>query len=74
MRWNYATTLDPHEAVVTLAETAKIMRQVYGGAHPLTAGVEKALWQARTALSARETPPTEAREDSDGDLDEVEDA
>ena len=56
MRWNYAITLDPHEAVVTLAETAKIMRQVYGGAHPLTVGVEKTLRVSRAALAARETP------------------
>ena len=56
MRWNYAITLDPHEAVVTLAETAKIMRQVYGGAHPLTFRVDQALRASRAALATRETP------------------
>ena len=64
MRWLYALTLrkkdgatldDLRESVETLQETAKIMRQVYGGAHPLTVGVEKALREARATLAARET-------------------
>ena len=53
MRWNYAITLDDlREAVTTLEETTKTMRQVYGGAHPLTVGIETALRQARAALAA----------------------
>ena len=64
MRWTYARALygdpaatldDLRESVETLQETAKIMRQVYGGAHPLTVGVEKALREARATLAARET-------------------
>jgi hypothetical protein len=41
--------------VETLQETAKIMRQVFGGAHPLTVGVENALRDSRVVLAARET-------------------
>ncbi|CAH0379494.1 unnamed protein product [Pelagomonas calceolata] len=81
MRWTYADTLheDPgatldelREAVTTLEDTASTARRVLGGAHPLTASFEESLRDARAALRARETPPTDARED--GDLDEVEDA
>ena len=66
MRWTYARALygdpgatldDLRESVETLQETAKIMRQVFGGTHPLTVGVEKALRESRDALAARETPP-----------------
>ena len=52
-----ATLDDLREAVTTLEETAKTTRQVYGGAHPLTVGVEGALRLWRAALRARETPP-----------------
>ena len=64
MRWTYARALygdpgatldDLRESVETLQETAKIMRQVFGGTHPLTVGVEKALRESRAALAARET-------------------
>ena len=66
MRQNYAAALcndegatldDLREAVTSLEETAKTTRQVYGGAHPLTVGVEGALRLWRAALRARETPP-----------------
>ena len=56
----------------TLEELAPIARRVLGGSNPLTAAIEATLREARAALRARETPPTDARED--GDLDEVEDA
>ena len=60
MRWCYAMSrLQGHtrdrEAVTMLEETAKTTRQVYGGAHPLTVGVEKALREARGVLAASET-------------------
>ena len=45
---------------------------MFSGAHPITKSIEDNLRDARTALHARETPPTDAREDED--LDEVEDA
>ena len=81
MRWNYAdalceddrATLDDHrEAVETLIDTARTARRVLGGQHPTTAGIVVALRKAFAALRARETPPTDARQD--GDLGEVEDA
>ena len=81
MRYNYARALyldagatldDLREAVTTLEEIHGTARRVFGGAHPLTGWIEKDLPDARAALRARETPPTDARED--GDLDEVEDA
>ena len=65
MRSNYAvalvnngdTTLDDlREGVGMLAETARTARRVFGGAHPLTTGIEGALRQSRAALRARETP------------------
>ena len=52
-----ATLDDVREAVATLVETARISRQVLGGAHPITMGIEEALRNARAALRARETPP-----------------
>ena len=67
-----ATLDDLHEAVTTLEETEPIARRVLGGAYPITIGIEKLLRNARAALRARETPPTDSRKD--GDLDEVEDA
>ena len=66
MRWNYAAALcndtgatldDLREAVETLADAERIARRVFGGAHPTTAGIERALRQARAILRARETPP-----------------
>ena len=65
MRLGYARTLfmdatatldDLHEAVTTLEDTARIRRRVFGGAHPLTKGIENNLRDARAALRARETP------------------
>ena len=64
LRWTYgralytddAATLDElREAVETLEETAKIIRQVFGGAHPLTVGVKKALRESREELASSET-------------------
>ena len=65
-RWAYglaiygdpdATLDDLREAVTTLEDTERIARRVFGGAHPLTTGIESALQDARAALRARETPP-----------------
>ena len=54
-------TLDGlHEAVTTLEEIYGTARRVFGGAHPLTEGIEKSLQNARAALGARETPPRSA--------------
>ena len=66
MRWNYAGALyeDPNatlddlrEAVTTLEDAGRIARRVFGGAHPITAGIEEFLRNVRAAL-ARETPST----------------
>ena len=63
MRWIYAAalyldagaTLDElREAVMTLEDVERIARRVFGGAHPLTAGIEDELQDARAALRARE--------------------
>ena len=68
MRWNYALALyrdpdasldDIREAVTTLEESERVARRVYGGAHPLASGIEHALRNARAALRARETPPSQ---------------
>ena len=65
MRWTYAQTIykddgatldDLREAVTTLEDTARIARRVFGGAHPLTTGIEVDLRGARAWLRARETP------------------
>ena len=65
MRWIYAQSLyedagatldDLREAVETLADAERIARRVLGGAHPNTAGIEKALRQARAVLAAHEAP------------------
>ena len=62
MRWNYAkglyrndsaTLADLREAVTTLEDAAQTARRVFGGEHPLTAGIEDHLQKARTALRAR---------------------
>ena len=52
-----ATLDDLREAVTTLEDTERIVRRVFGGAHPATTTQEKALQNARAALRARETPP-----------------
>ena len=58
----YATTLykdddatldDLREAVTTLEEMERTARRVLGGAHPMTAGIELHLRDARAALSTR---------------------
>ena len=46
---------DVREAVTTLEETERISRRVLGGAHPVTAGIETDLRNARLVLSARES-------------------
>jgi tetratricopeptide (TPR) repeat protein len=65
MRWNYAKALykddastldDLRKAVTTLEETERAARRVLGGAHPITAGIERDLRNARAVLRARETP------------------
>jgi hypothetical protein len=69
MRWHYAralyfdtgATLDGlREAVTTLEEIERIVRRVFGGAHPLTVDIGGTLREARAALRARETPPSDA--------------
>ena len=42
------------EAVTTLEDVARIARRVFGGAHPMTVGVDQALRASRAALAARE--------------------
>ena len=63
MRANYAKALfkdpsatldDLREAVTTLEETERTARRVFGGAHPLTAQIERRLPEARAVLGARE--------------------
>ena len=51
-----ATLDDLREAVETLEDTVRIVRRVFGAAHPLTPGIEGSLQNARAALRARETP------------------
>ena len=51
-----ATLSDLREAVNTLEEIERIARRVFGGAHPLTTGIEGYLRNARAALRASETP------------------
>ena len=67
MRWYYAMALyldagatldDLREAVTTLEDAERIARRVFGGSHPLTVDIERELQGARTALRARETPPS----------------
>ena len=52
-----AMLADLREAVMTLEDTARTARRVFGGAHPFTVDIEQALGDARAALRARETPP-----------------
>ena len=65
VRWIYAQTLykdvavtldDLREAVSTLEEIERIVRRVFGGAHPLTRGIDGDLRDAQAALRDRETP------------------
>ena len=67
MRRNYAQSLykdanatrdNLRAAMETLADAERIARRVFGGAHPLTEGIECELRGARAALRAREAPPT----------------
>ena len=51
-----ATLDDLREGVTTLEDLVPIVRRVFGGTHPTTAGIERALREARAALHARETP------------------
>ena len=69
MKIHYAMTLyldsdatldDLREAVTSLEDAGRIARRVFGGAHPLTTGVEDELQDARAKLRARETPPRSA--------------
>ena len=53
-----ATLDDLRESVETLEDAERIARRVFGGAPPLTKGIEGDLRQARAALRARETPPS----------------
>ena len=52
-----ATLDDLREGVATHEDAGRIARRVFGGAHPLTTGIEEWLGCARAALRARETPP-----------------
>ena len=45
---------DVREAVTTLEETARVARRVFGGANPITKGIEGTLQKARANLRARE--------------------
>ena len=71
MRWNYADALylddgatvdDLREAVTTLEEIEPIARRVFGGAHPMTRGIEGNLQVVRDALRAREQPSDEEQD------------
>ena len=62
MRWIYvmalykddgATLDDLREAVTTLQGAGRIALRVFGGAHPLTAGLGRDLCKARFTLSIR---------------------
>ena len=59
-----ATLDDLREAVKTLEETERKARRVLGGAHPTTEGIEYVLRDARAALAARETPPSQPSSES----------
>ena len=49
-----ATVDDLSEAVTTLEEADRTARRVFGGAHPITTGIEINLREARAALAPRE--------------------
>ena len=48
---------DVREAVTTLEETARVARRVFGGANPITKGIEGTLQKARANLRARKASP-----------------
>ena len=63
MRWCYAMALffddgatlaDLREAVSTLEDLERTARRVFGGAHPTTADIERAVRKARAKFSAQE--------------------
>ena len=73
MKWIYARSLyedpaatpdDLREAVTTLEDIERIARRVFGGAHPLTEGMEEDLRDAQAALRAREAPSPSPSESS----------
>ena len=45
---------DLREAVTTLEDGERIARQVLGGTHPLTTGIEKSIQNVRAELAARD--------------------
>ena len=49
-----ATLDDLCEAVTTLEDSQRIARRVFGGAHPLTVGIEGGLQEARAVHGKRE--------------------
>ena len=49
-----ATLDDLREAVTTLEDSQRIARRVFGGAHPLTMGIEDSLQEARAVHGNRE--------------------
>ena len=49
-----ATLDDLREAVTTLEDSQRIARRVFGGAHPLTMGIEGGLQEARAVHGKRE--------------------
>jgi hypothetical protein len=51
-----ATLDDLREAATTFEDTERIVRRVFGGAHPLTVQIEGELRNVRAMLHARETP------------------
>ena len=62
-KWSYASAFykdddatvdDLREAVTTLEDTIRIARRVLGGAHPLTADIERHLRNARSKLASFE--------------------
>ena len=55
-----ATLDDLREAVTTLEDTARAIRRLLGGAHPVTGGIEAVLVNARAVLADRETPSASA--------------
>ena len=66
MRWHSARALyeddgatldDLRDTVATLGDLERIARRVFGGAHPITKGIDFHLLKSRAALRARETPP-----------------
>ena len=49
-----ATLDDLREAVTTLEDGERIARQLLGGTHPLTTGIEKSIQNVRAELAARD--------------------